>query len=83
MFHNQSSTSALPNNWKQLGNRVIDHETSSAHGNALVQLLELQKGYHYEKTIDNFQQRQINAEKITLACCFKEDYCLRSIFGRQ
>jgi hypothetical protein len=38
-----------------------DHETSSEHGNA--QLLELQKRLHDEKTIDNFQQRQINTEK--------------------
>jgi hypothetical protein len=33
------------------------------NGNAQTQLLELQKRLHYAKTIDNFQQQQINAEK--------------------
>jgi hypothetical protein len=68
MFPKQSSISALSNkgihDWKQLGTRLKDHETSSAHGNAQMQLLELQKRLHYENTIDNFQQRQINAKKV-------------------
>jgi hypothetical protein len=46
-----------------MGMRLKDHEASSAHGNAQMQILELQKRLRYEKTIDNFQQRQINAEK--------------------
>jgi hypothetical protein len=36
-----------------------------------MQLLELQNKLYYEKNIYNFQQRQINAEKITLAWCLK------------
>jgi hypothetical protein len=67
MFPNKSSTSALSNkgicDWKHLGARLKDHETSNAHGNVQMQLLELQKRLHYEKSIDNFKQRQINAEK--------------------
>jgi hypothetical protein len=35
---------------------------SSAHDNPQMQLLELHKKLHYETT-NNFQQRQINAEK--------------------
>jgi hypothetical protein len=57
MFPNQSSTSVLSNkgvcDWKQLGIRLKDHETSSAHGSAQMQLLELQKRLHYEKIIFN------------------------------
>jgi hypothetical protein len=64
MFPNQLSTSALSDkgmcDWKHLGARLKDH---GAHGNAQLQLLELRKRLHYEKPIDNFRQRQINAEK--------------------
>jgi hypothetical protein len=67
MFPNQPSTSTLSNkgicDCKHLGTWLKDHETSSAHGNTQRQLLELQRRLHCEKTIDNFQQRQINAEK--------------------
>lgn len=67
MFPNQSSRSALSNegicDWKHLGTRLKDHETSIFHGKAQMQVLELQKRLKYEKTIDQVQQRQINAEK--------------------
>lgn len=67
MFPNRLSAFALSNegicDLKHLGARLKDHETSISHSKAQMQVLELQNRLCHEKTIDQVQQRQINAEK--------------------
>jgi hypothetical protein len=66
-FPNEPSTSALSNkgtcDWKQLYPFERSRDGQCARQSTTMQVLQLQKILHYEKTIDNFQQRQINAEK--------------------
>lgn len=67
LFFNHYTRSGLAKegicDWKNLGKRLTEHETSDVHRASQLKFLELEKRLKTEQTIDNVTQRQINAEK--------------------
>ena len=67
LFSLKSSTSLLVNkgtrDWKNLGYKLKNHETSHEHINSMCNWIDLETKLQKNKTIDKNVQEQINKEK--------------------